>query len=73
VLAIEWLTAARALDLRGDRSVSPMLDAARGAFRLQCPGWEGDLVLSGIMAAADEFLAKTNWASMLNTREVVHA
>ena len=73
VLAIEWLTATRALDLRGDRLVSPMLDAARDAFRVDCPAWEGDCVLSMIMAAADTFLAKVNWEATLNTREVVHA
>src|ERR1700733_11820667 len=73
VLAIEWLTATRALDLRGDRSVSPMLDAARSAFRVACPEWVGDCVLSGIMADADEFLAKMEWASTLNVPEVAHA
>ena len=73
VLAIEWLTAARALDLRGDHTVSPLLDEARGAFRVACPEWEGDRVLSGVMADAAEFLAKINWKSTLNTREVVHA
>src|ERR1700678_2917582 len=73
VLAIEWLTATRALDLRGDRSVSLMLDAARSAFRVACPEWEGDCVLSGIMADADEFLAKMEWASTLNVPEVAHA
>jgi len=73
VLAIEWLTATRALDLRDDHSVSPLLDAARDAFRVDCPAWEGDRVLSGMMAAADAFLAKIHWASRLNTQEVAHA
>jgi histidine ammonia-lyase len=73
VLAIEWLTATKALDLRGDHNVSPLLDEARGAFRVACPEWEGDRVLSGVMAAADEFLARIHWESTLNTREVVHA
>ncbi len=56
VLAIEWLTATHALDIRGDLAISPALDAARAAFRLVCPSWTGDRTLSGLMAAATTFL-----------------
>ena len=73
VVAIEWLTATRALDLRGDHFVSPMLDAARSAFRVYCPAWEGDCVLSGLIAEADGFLAGVGWDAMLNSREALPA
>jgi histidine ammonia-lyase len=70
VIAIEWLTAARALDIRGDTCVSPLLDAARAAFRTDCPTWEGDCILSGPMADADHFLASVDWPSILTAEEV---
>jgi histidine ammonia-lyase len=73
VLAIEWLTATRALDIRSDRFVSPLLDAARSAFRTDCPAWEGDCILSGIMATADNFLASVDWHSTLAAPELLHA
>lgn len=73
VLAIEWLTATRALDLRGDRRVSPLLDAARDAFRAHCPGWEGDRILAGVMADADSFLAGVSWSSILHCKEALPA
>jgi histidine ammonia-lyase len=73
VLAVEWLTATRALDLRGDRFVSPLLDAARTAFRVDCPAWEEDRTMSGIMADADNFLAKAEWPSILTDQEVLQA
>ena len=73
VLAIEWLTAMRALDFRGDKFVSPLLDAARNAFRTECPAWEGDCVLSGIMANADNFLASVGWDAILNNEEALPA
>jgi histidine ammonia-lyase len=73
VLAIEWLTATRALDMRGDRRVSPLLDAARDEFRARCPGWEGDCILSGVMADADSFLAGVSWNSILHCKEVLPA
>ena len=69
VVAIEWLTAARALDLRGDDAVSPMLDAARDAFRVSCPGWEGDCVLSGRMAEAEGFLRGVDWEGIVRDLE----
>jgi histidine ammonia-lyase len=73
VIAIEWLTAARALDIRGDAFVSPLIDAARSAFRVDCPAWEGDRVLSGPMADADNFLAGVEWSSILTAQELLHA
>ena len=73
VIAVEWLTATRALDFRGDRFVSPLLDAARDAFRVECPAWEEDCALSGIMADADNFLARANWPSILRGQEVFQA
>jgi histidine ammonia-lyase len=73
VLAIEWLTATRALDIRGDHFVSPLLDTARTAFRVDCPAWESDRVMSGIMADADKFLASADWPSILTSQEVLQA
>ena len=73
VVAIEWLTATRALDLRGDHFVSPTLDAARNVFRLCCPAWEGDCVLSGKMADADRFLADVGWDAILKSEEALSA
>jgi len=71
VLAIEWLTATRALDIRGDHFVSPLLDAARAAFRVDCPSWEGDCILSVPMADADAFLAGADWTTILTPQEVL--
>jgi histidine ammonia-lyase len=73
VVAIEWLTAARALDMRGDRTVSLWLDAARDAFRVHCPSWEGDCILSGVMAEADSFLAGVSWRTILKHEEALPA
>ena len=73
VLAIEWLTAARALDARGDTVVSPMLDSARAAFLADCPGWGADCNLSIPMARADAFLAAADWPSILKPQEVLQA
>ena len=71
VLAIEWLTATRALDIREDNFISPLLDAARTAFRTECPSWEGDCILSVPMADADAFLASADWPSILTAQEVL--
>jgi histidine ammonia-lyase len=71
VIAIEWLAAARALDQRGEREVSPMLETARSAFRGACPAWSGDCDLSLRIAAATRFLARVEWSSILNAREVL--
>jgi histidine ammonia-lyase len=71
VLAIEWMTATRALDIRGDDFVSPVLDAARAAFRIQCPAWKQDRILSTAMNAADSFLATANWKDVLTPQEAL--
>jgi histidine ammonia-lyase len=73
VVAVEWLTATRALDLREDTFVSPLLDAARTAFRVDCPAWEGDCVMSGIMADAEGFLSRANWPAILTAQELQQA
>jgi histidine ammonia-lyase len=73
VVAIEWLTAARALDLRADATISPLLDMARAAFRAECPGWDGDRTLSGPMADADKFLSTVKWSSLLRAEEALPA
>ena len=57
VVAIELLTATRALDLRGDTS-TPMLESARARFRNQIPAWRDDCVLSIWMEEAARFLAQ---------------
>ncbi len=71
VVAIEWLTAARGLDLRGDTVVSPRIDAALRAFRLECPAWVEDRALSGIIADATRFLAALDLPSVLSAQEVL--
>lgn len=71
VIAIEWLAAARALDQRGVREVSPMLDVARAVFRAACPAWTGDCDLSRRIAAATRFLAEVEWSSVWNAREAL--
>ena len=71
VLAIEWMTATRALDIRGDDFVSPALDAARAAFRIQCPAWKQDRILSTAMNEADHFLATANWDAVLTPQEAL--
>jgi histidine ammonia-lyase len=73
VIAIEWLTAGRALDIREDDTISPLLDAARSAFRAECPSWQGDRVLSGPMADADKFLANAEWTNIFSAQEVLQA
>ena len=56
VIAIELLTATRALDLRGDTS-TPLLERARNRFRERIPAWREDCVLSIWMEEASRFLA----------------
>jgi histidine ammonia-lyase len=57
VIAIELLTATRALDLRGDTS-TPLLECARTRFRERIPAWREDCVLSVWMEEASRFLAE---------------
>jgi histidine ammonia-lyase len=56
VVAIELLTATRALDIRGDIS-TPLLESARASFRERIPAWREDCVLSIWMEEASRFLA----------------
>jgi histidine ammonia-lyase len=57
VLAIELLSAIRALDLRGDTSTAS-LEEVRACFRSRIPAWSEDCVLSVWMEAASSFLAE---------------
>jgi histidine ammonia-lyase len=57
VLAIELLTATRALDIRGDISTASLEDV-RARFRARIPAWREDCVLSVWMEAASSFLAE---------------
>jgi histidine ammonia-lyase len=56
VIAIELLTATRALDIRKDRSTD-LLEDARNSFRARIPAWQEDCVLSIWMEEASHFLA----------------
>lgn len=73
VVAIEWLTALRALDIRGEHSLSPLLDSARVAFRAECPAWEADCILATRMAQADAFLASVKWSTLFTAQEALPA
>jgi histidine ammonia-lyase len=57
VIAIELLTATRALDVRGDTS-TPGLEEVRACFRARIPAWKEDCVLSIWMEGASSFLAE---------------
>ncbi len=71
VIAIELLAAARALDLRGDRSTD-RLEEARGLFRSRIPAWQQDCVLSIWMEEASTFLAGPAFES-IDMRQVEEA
>jgi histidine ammonia-lyase len=57
VIAIELLTATRALDFRGDTSTTS-LEEVRSRFRVCIPQWREDCVLSIWMEAASSFIEK---------------
>jgi histidine ammonia-lyase len=57
VIAIELLTATRALDFRGDTSTAS-LEEVRSRFRARIPQWREDCVLSIWMEAASSFIEK---------------
>ncbi len=57
VVAVELLTATRALDLREETSTSS-LEEVRARFRAHVPAWREDCVLSIWMEAASKFLAE---------------
>lgn len=57
ILAIEWVTAARAIDLRAPLESAPRLSAAIRILREEVPGPGPDRVLSVELAAAEQLLA----------------
>ena len=57
VIAIEFLAATRALDLRDDTSTTA-LEEVRASFRARIPAWREDCVLSLWMESASSFLAE---------------
>lgn len=56
VLAIETLTAARALDCLAPIKSSPMIEAARERLRAIAPPWTGDQPFSGQIQRVDEWI-----------------
>jgi histidine ammonia-lyase len=62
VIAIETLSATRALDIRHE-STTPVLEAAKANFRRSVPAWKADQVLSEPMQVAAEFLANDGFQS----------
>jgi histidine ammonia-lyase len=58
VLAIESLTAARALEFLRPLKTSAPLERARDRVRLVCAAWEGDHALSGDIAALEKLIAE---------------
>jgi histidine ammonia-lyase len=56
VLALEALTAARALDLLAPLKSSPLVEQARARLRGVCPAWEGDQVFSDRIRAVEEWI-----------------
>ena len=57
VLAIEALTAARALDLLAPLKSGAAIELARRGLRAVCPAWEGDQTFSGRIQAVDQWIA----------------
>jgi histidine ammonia-lyase len=57
VLAIEALTAARAIDLLAPLKSSPAIEQARAKLRAVCPAWDGDQVFSDRIRGVDEWIA----------------
>ena len=57
VLAIEALSAARALDFLAPLKSSEAIEAARSGLRVACPKWEGDQILSHRIQAVDDWIA----------------
>lgn len=58
VLAIEALTAARALDLLAPLKSGAAVEQARSLLRVACPAWEGDQVFSDRIGAVDGWIAQ---------------
>ncbi len=57
VLAIEALTAARALDFLLPLKSGTAVEKARAGLRAACPAWEGDQILSHRIQAVDDWIA----------------
>jgi histidine ammonia-lyase len=57
VLAIEALTAVRALDLLAPLKSSGPIERARSALRSVCPAWDGDQMFSDRIRMVDEWIA----------------
>ncbi len=57
ILAIEWVTAGRAIDLRGPIRSAPSIEAALTLLRTRVDGPGPDRVLAPELAAAEELLA----------------
>jgi histidine ammonia-lyase len=57
VLAIEALTAARALDLLAPLKSGVLVEKVRARLRGLCPAWEGDQVFSDRIRAVEEWIA----------------
>ncbi len=57
VLAIEVLTAARALDFLAPLKSSRLIERTRVSLRQACPAWEGDQPLSNRIQAVDSWIA----------------
>ncbi len=57
VLAIEALTAARALDLLAPLKSGRAVENARASLRVACPAWDGDQTLSDRIRAVDDWIA----------------
>jgi histidine ammonia-lyase len=56
VLAIEALTAARALDFLAPLKSGKAIERARAGLRKACPAWEGDQTLSNRIQAVDDWI-----------------
>jgi histidine ammonia-lyase len=57
ILAIEALTAARALDFLAPLKSGVAIELARAGLRVACPAWEGDQTLSNRIQAVDDWIA----------------
>jgi histidine ammonia-lyase len=65
VLAMELLTALRALDLRSPLKTSPPLERVRSALRLVAAPWQGDKALSQEIESVSGWLQSQVWREMI--------
>ena len=66
VLAVEFLCAAQALDLRAPLQPAPATRTLRDAIRAFCPPLNEDRVLAGDLASLDGWLRDGGWADSLS-------